>query len=353
MATRFQARLEPLQLLNDLLPAMCESLSLARAQIALDQIRSVLQANESQRLLLITAGDFVRSDLPLAAVLSIQAPVEGDGKSLGDAATIVHAGSLRPLQQHEKRELAELLSEQLDQRLRDRGVEFVQWSTDDTATPSGNSLSTWCNGLGFEPLATLNYLSGAIERRTSFDDSRADSSAPSPTSKSFQLARLDWNRDDEPAAFAEFVDQTYCETQDCPMLAHYRTPLQTLQGYQTSGAFAPDWWFRLLDREDGQPLGCLVLGHHRGDEQKEHGGDVAEIVYMGLIESARGRGLGSEMVRIAKELAHCAGCSRIILAVDQSNHPAASIYRREGLQFVLSETVWVKSLASKCGGSSE
>ena len=37
------------------------------------------------------------------------------------------------------------------------------------------------------------------------------------------------------------------------------------------------------------------------------GGDVVEIVYMGLIPSARGPGLGSQLVRIAK------GCEREIV----------------------------------------
>jgi ribosomal protein S18 acetylase RimI-like enzyme len=357
---------------------MCETLSLARAQIALDQIRSALKGRDAERVFFITAGPFTTSDLPLAAVLGIQIPSQSNGKLGGDSATIVHAGSLRPLQQYEKSDLAATISEQLDQRLRDRGIEFVQWSTDDIATPSGHALATWCSGLGFAPLATLNYLSGPINLQSSIEEWTFTGSHTIAVSDSLTLESVDWTRDNEPNAFAEFVDQTYRETQDCPMLAQHRTAIQTLQGYQTSNAFAPQWWFRLIDPVERKALGCLVLALHRGPEivesestheparsdqseqvhsvnaneqpsradavPRDLGGDVVEIVYMGLIPSARGRGLGSQLVRIAKGIARDHNCARIILAVDQENRPAVSIYHRAGLQFVLSETVWVKSL---------
>ena len=338
MAGRFQSRLEPLHALADLLPALCENLSLARAQISLDQVRGILRSGDTDRVVFVSAGDFANSDLPLAAALVIHPAAANGAESALDSATLVHAGALRPLEDQEKIELAQIIAQRIDRQLRDRGVEFVQWSTDDIASASSASVTTWCSGLGFQPLATLDYLSGMIDVELPGSDSKLDGK--------LRFEAMDWERHEEFDAFALLVDQTYVQTHDCPMLAEYRTAIQALRGYQSSVAFAPSWWFRLVDPEQSESLGCLILAHHRGDDGIKFGGDVVELVYMGLVPSARGRGLGLELVRSAREFGHRAGCSRIILAVDQRNHPARSIYDRAGLQSVLSETVWVKSLPS-------
>ena len=345
MATRFQSRLEPLQSLADLLPAMCENLSLARAQISLEQVRSILQSGELERVLFVSAGDFANSAAPLAAAIVIQPPSGRTEASALDSATVVHAGAFAPLEENERKEIAEIIADQIDRQLRDRGVEFVQWSTDDIAAASSASIATWCSGLGFEPLATLDYLSDKIDEGIPPGNSTHQ--------RSLRFEPMDWNCDDEFNTFAALVEQTYEQTHDCPMLAKYRTSIQAIAGYRSSGAFAPSWWLRLVDPDQGEDLGCLIMGHHRSNDVPP-GGDVVEIVYMGLVPTARGQGLGSELVRMAREFGHRAGCERIILAVDRRNHPARSIYDRAGLQSVLSETVWVKSLppqAASAAGS--
>lgn len=339
MARPYQTRVEPLQSLHELLPAMCESLSLARAHIVLDQVRSVLQSGAHERIVCVSAGDFANAGPPLAAAIGIRPPDSVDAESPIDAATIVHASALSPLGEGEQSELGEIISQQIDQAFLDHGVAFLQWSTDDIASGSHASIATWCHGLGFDRLATLDYLSGTIDEATQSKDSQV---------VGLRSDTLDWNRGDELNRFAAFVDQTYVETHDCPRLTEYRTALQTLRGYQASRAYAPDWWFRLADPHSGENLGCLILANHQRDHDDPNAGngdDVAEIVYMGLVPSARGRGLGSEIVRLAKQIAGREGASRIILAVDQRNRPANSIYHRAGLQAVLSETVWVKSLS--------
>jgi ribosomal protein S18 acetylase RimI-like enzyme len=66
---------------------------------------------------------------------------------------------------------------------------------------------------------------------------------------------------------------------------------------------------------------------------------------MGLVPESRGMGRGRMLVHKAFEAAGDVGADRVILAVDRQNAPARAIYELAGLQPMLHETVWVKSLS--------
>ena len=125
-------------------------------------------------------------------------------------------------------------------------------------------------------------------------------------------------------------------------MSTYRTARQTLRGYQTSSAFDSNIWFTAHD-EFGAPIGCVILARHEPAAPADNGSKpIIEIVYMGLVPEARGTGRGKSLVQHAFTAARDAGAERIILAVDQNNYPARTIYDLAGLQPMLSETVWAK-----------
>lgn len=380
VASKFQSRIEPLQTLHALLPAWCQELSLGRAQIAFDLIRSSVESSQPQRLVAVSAGDFSQGGPPRAAAIAVQG-ASLSNSTPSDFATLVHAGPLSPLSSRdESGELAGLISQTLDQDLRRRGVEFMQWSTDQdslSAAVDGNSHGNpldWRRAFGFQPLATLDYLSGNVPTHPSptlplphltspadpsgatlvdcadqFADQFADECAlpraETQQPESLRLETLRWKQPDDLAQFAELITETYQVTRDCPRFTQYRSATQTLDTYRVSAAFAPSLWFRISEAASSRPIGCLILARHGMCGPHEDGsGQVIEVVYMGLIPSARGKGHGRRIFQCANQIARSERVTRIILAVDQQNHPARSIYLRAGLQAILSETVWAKSL---------
>jgi ribosomal protein S18 acetylase RimI-like enzyme len=130
---------------------------------------------------------------------------------------------------------------------------------------------------------------------------------------------------------------TYEGTLDCPGLAIVRDPEDVLAGYRASGAFDPRYW--LLVRSEDRDVGCLLLADH-----PRH--DSMEVLYLGLIPAARGRGWGKQLARRAQWLAGLAGRQRLLLAVDAANRPATETYMAAGFQTWQRRRLYVKELGS-------
>ena len=326
---------------------MLNNLSLARAQIALDQIRGAVATNSLDKIVFATASE---ADTPAAAAIAIQQTSEANDAC--DTATIIHAGWLSPSSEANANEIIPALLTTFDREMSRRGVHFLQWATDATeanATHASDaiddhrdsavrSVSRWCEGFGFQMIGTLDYLGGDVPPAT------AKASTPSDLAP-LRITPIAWDQPSEFQRFANLVEETYAETLDCPLLAKFRSAEQTLRGYQTSAAFDPSLWF-CASEGSSQSIGCVVLACHRPSTtpDAQDTSSVIEIVYMGLVPEARGMGRGKGLMERALEAARSAGAARIILAVDQQNAPARAIYDRAGLQPMLSETVWVKSL---------
>jgi ribosomal protein S18 acetylase RimI-like enzyme len=162
-------------------------------------------------------------------------------------------------------------------------------------------------------------------------NSRAKS-RPSPTSMEFEAYRPD-----QHTRLANLVDATYVETQDAPALNGMRSAADVLEGYRRTGTFSPDWWqfVRHADRD----VGCLLLTDHPDV-------NIAELLYMGLIPSARGRGWGTAVVRQAQRLVQLARRAMLLLGVDSKNQPALAAYARCGFSEVGRRIAYCKPLAS-------
>ena len=83
-------------------------------------------------------------------------------------------------------------------------------------------------------------------------------------------------------------------------------------------------------------VGCLLLADHPSQDQ-------LELVYMGLVPSARGRGWGeSSFAKLCRVARNC-GRARVVLAVDSANWPALAMYRRAGFAEFERRTVMIFS----------
>ena len=397
----------PLGHLQDVLPRLLSSLSIGRAQIALEQIRSNLQNRPHDEVLFYVARAPVDPDPKptellktearqaspvLAALIAIQQPSPVSSAS-SDVVTLVHAGVLihhaldRPEEgdrsgvpghspQPDESTIIQRMRDHLNQDLQDRGVRFIQWASD-AADQVPLHAQRWHEGLGFEQIATLDYLAADL---SSSDPAVPSTSAEPGAPMEMQFHRLSWDHAADLSAFTQLVEATYADTLDCPKLAEYRTTSDTLRGYQAASSFAPDLWFEVrAPRHSGnEPIGCMILAQHgpcssndeppsskshvavsphqkqaqyesqdhagQSDPEQASGGPVVEIVYMGLVPAARGNGFGKILVDQAAKVVLTMGGSRLILGVDRRNQPARDIYRQQGMSEVLSETVWVRKV---------
>jgi RimJ/RimL family protein N-acetyltransferase len=137
---------------------------------------------------------------------------------------------------------------------------------------------------------------------------------------------------------AQIVANTYEQTRDCPQLNGVRPVDDTLTGYRAAGDFDPQRW--LLVRHAGEDVGCLLLADYPEQENWE-------LLYVGLIPSARGHGWGREVTRHAQWLTRQARRPRLVLAVDAANEPALRMYAALGFRAWERRRVFVRILTSR------
>jgi mycothiol synthase len=135
--------------------------------------------------------------------------------------------------------------------------------------------------------------------------------------------------------FAEAILQTYRDSLDCPALSGLRDIEDIIAGHKATGEFDPDRWFLL--RQGDQVLGVLLLAAISP-------GDALELVYVGLLPEARGRGVGTLMIRQAQWCTANVDRRRLTLAVDATNSPALRLYYRHGMQRVGARLAMIRDL---------
>ncbi len=137
---------------------------------------------------------------------------------------------------------------------------------------------------------------------------------------------------------AYFIESTFVDTLDCPAMNGRRSRKQVLEGFLDGRPLRqtdPCW--QVLE-VDGRVAGCLLLQQHSANPSEL---GLVELVYMGLLTSARGNGLGSALVQRAISTARQLGTQTLVVAVDQQNWPALDVYRQFGFQSHQSLQVWI------------
>ena len=176
---------------------------------------------------------------------------------------------------------------------------------------------------GFTRLTELRF----FERPLNADSSSSQRSTK--TSMSYERYRRSRNR----LAFANVLEATYRGSLDCPEMNGVRDGQQSLETHEAAGEFTSDMW-RLyrLHRID---VGLLLL-IERPDQQ------AWEVLYLGVVESARGRGIGRAMLLDAIDAARRAKAQRLLIVADVRNVPAVSLYESLGFQPVATRVAFVR-----------
>lgn len=118
---------------------------------------------------------------------------------------------------------------------------------------------------------------------------------------------------------AQLMVGTYADTLDCPGLYGLRDPMDTLHGHLAAGTPIPELW--CIVHVDGRDAGVLFVA----DQQ-----NVCDLVYVGLLPFARGRGIGRLLMQTLVHQLDATQRNRIRLSVDQSNTPALALYASLG-----------------------
>ncbi|HVT90415.1 MAG TPA: GNAT family N-acetyltransferase [Tepidisphaeraceae bacterium] len=135
--------------------------------------------------------------------------------------------------------------------------------------------------------------------------------------------------------FARAILHSYEQSLDCPRLNGRRDIQDVIAGHKASGIFEPNLWHLL--RENGQNRGVLILSPSPHNES-------VELVYLGIAPEARGRGIGTLLLRHALNAVHGTGRKELTLAVDALNTPALKLYYRHGMKRIASRMALIREL---------
>jgi ribosomal protein S18 acetylase RimI-like enzyme len=123
--------------------------------------------------------------------------------------------------------------------------------------------------------------------------------------------------------FARALERTYEGTLDCPELNGKRTKEEILAGHRGQGKFHPDFWW--LVHDGAEPVAVVLL-------VEMPDALTWELAYLGIVPSARRRGIARAMTIRALHAVRSQGAARLLLAVDERNSPALALY--DSLGFV-------------------
>jgi ribosomal protein S18 acetylase RimI-like enzyme len=178
----------------------------------------------------------------------------------------------------------------------------------ENAADSLQSIVKLLSSSGYDWLANLQYL---VAEKPLF-----------PATLPSLPLRFESRAGDQPQRLAQMLEQTYVGTWDCPAVEGIRPMDDVLASYRATGRYQKKSWFFV--QHQGRDMGTLLLTPHGS-------GEVWELVYMGIVPTARGQGFGCQMVQQALWQTAQGGGQRLVLAVDESNMPALAMYRRAGL----------------------
>ena len=123
-------------------------------------------------------------------------------------------------------------------------------------------------------------------------------------------------------AFHAALWASYEGTLDCPEVNGLRTIDEAIAGHQAQGRYDPaTWWLAWLD---GEPVGVLLLVEAEPRQW--------EIAYVGVVPSARRRGVAVGLMYQALCHLRQADAEGLMLSVDDRNAPARRLYQRLGFE---------------------
>ncbi len=205
------------------------------------------------------------------------------------------------------------------------GARFIQA----VAEPEGRSpLARAIARAGMERLAVLAYL----RRKVTEADAR-----PVVESTSHYRARtagpkgIVWKRWTawRRRKFARTIARTYEGSLDCPAMAGLRTAQDALETHRATGVFRAGAWHLAMEAREAVGVVLTSAVEGRGD-----------LVYLGVVPEARGRGVGRALLGQAIRDTARMGLVALTVAVDTRNGPAMRLYAGAGFKEVRRRLVW-------------
>jgi mycothiol synthase len=213
------------------------------------------------------------------------------------------------------------LVSQVGEHWKQRGVDLAQLLIDPHDEPV---IRAYCS-CGFEQLAELVYLQRTVGRGVNGPIMPDGYSVATYTEESHR-------------AFGRTILRTYENSMDCPGLNGLRDIEDIIAGHKASGEFDPNRWYLLY--EHATPVAVLLLC------RSPHA-DGCELVYLGLVAEARGRGIADLMMHLAMASVSADGRMQLSLAVDSRNERAMKLYYRHGMQRVGSRVALIRDLRDR------
>lgn len=179
---------------------------------------------------------------------------------------------------------------------------------------------------GFEPLATLLYLSRPIDR---VPLQWSDEERQSPLGLDTQT----WS-ESHRGLFERAIEASYEQTRDCPGLVGVRSLADVIEGHMATGRFDPELW--TVYHDGGEVAAVTLFAAVQGDE-------TYELVYLGVCPAYRGHGLGRRLLQRGITAVAARGGKRLCLAVDQDNAPARRLYTNLGFRGVSRKVAMIRT----------
>ena len=183
---------------------------------------------------------------------------------------------------------------------------------------------------GFARMTELRFFERPLTDRTSWP--KRVTSSP--------LSYETFHRTKNRLAFVKVLEGTYRGSLDCPEFNGVRDGEQSLKNHEAAGSFNPDLW--RLYRREGVDVGILLMTE-RPEQQ------AWEVLYLGVLESARGCGIGRAMLIDALDAAREANVERLLIVADARNIPAVSLYESLGFQPVATRVAFVRLAQRRSG----
>jgi mycothiol synthase len=133
--------------------------------------------------------------------------------------------------------------------------------------------------------------------------------------------------------FEATLQATYIDSLDCPEVNGLRSAAEILAGHRMQGEYEPTRWW--LVRQGTDPVGVVIQVDHPPDAERE-------LAYVGLVPTARGRGLGYAILARVIECTAREKLARVVLGVDARNQPALRLYQAAGFTEVQRQQVYLR-----------
>ena len=110
---------------------------------------------------------------------------------------------------------------------------------------------------------------------------------------------------------------------DCRNFEYY---LEHLEHKSVEGIRVPDSVFFLLDEDRDRLIGAVNIRHYLNEALRKSGGHIGD----GIRPSERGKGYGTEIVRLALEECRKLGIRKVLMTYDKDNTASARTILKNG-----------------------